>query len=203
MTDLARAGVGEGLVASASSAARWFSPSPSRLMVPACIAVRRAIPPAGWMKGVFTRKPPQKWLLGNCFRARRTKDGQPAMRGWRGESRAWRKFACFPFFQFQQARQSQSLTPHHHQSGFVHIPASPSTATMFPLSTDELLPPRWISEKGRDEGERGDVFQCRCFEIQRGFCFAGCGEDLTLMSSALVVQKCSGHIRSFPATGLE
>ena len=47
---------------------------------------------------------------------------------------------------------------------------------MFSLPTDD-------QEERRDEGERGDVFQCRCFEIQRGFCFSGCGEELTMMSA--------------------
>lgn len=41
--------------------------------------------------------------------------GQNAILSWTGESRAWREFACSSFLQFQQARQSQSPTPQHHQ----------------------------------------------------------------------------------------
>jgi len=58
-------------------------------------------------------------LLGICFRARRTVLGQPAIPSWRCESRLLREFACCPFLQFQQARQSQSPAPQHHQSAAV------------------------------------------------------------------------------------
>ena len=64
-------------------------------------------------------RPLESRLQGICFRVRRTGNGKPAIPGWRGESCEWREFSCFHFLQFQQARQSQSPTPQHHQSAAV------------------------------------------------------------------------------------
>ena len=125
-------------------------------------------------------------LQGNCFSPRRTGNGKPAIPGLRGESHVRREFVCFPFCNFSRRVNQKIPAP-----SITRVDSS----TFQPLLQRPqcFLSPRTNSEDGRDEGERGDVFRCRCFEIQRGFCFAGRGEDLTLMSSALVVQKCSGH----------